>query len=288
MAGNEAERRDGRWPLGCQARPWLQTLGREALKARLPEVMVQIAAIGFSGFETALDCLPLDDPEAFHEASARANGLVLCGAHTGGKWWDAAGAESIAPLVDRARRLPALGCRRLVVSMQPLPPGATDEQIDRVAETLEQLGRACRQAADVDVAFHNHAAELADDARVIGAIVERCAAVGLGADLGWVAHAGMDVAAFLRRFGRRIAYLHVRDVTEFGPQGGFVEVGRGVLDYGAILGALDAVGYAGWLVAESEFTEHWRGATDPRETARAQFGGLRAALAAAGPAHPSA
>ena len=280
MEEDEAVTRNGRWPLGCQARPWLQTLGRETFIARLPEVMARIAAIGFGGFETALNCLPLDEPGAFHEAAARANGLTLCGAHAGGKWWDAAGAEGIAPLVERARRLPALGCRRLVVSMQPLPPDATAEQLDRAAATLGQLGRACRRAADVEVVFHNHAGELADDARVIGTIVERCAPeeVGLGADLGWVAHAGLDVAAFLRRFRSRIAYLHVRDVTEYGAAGGFVEVGRGALDYRAILGALDAAGYAGWLVAESEFTEYWRGATDPEETARAQLSGLRAAL----------
>ncbi len=40
------------WPLGCQARPWLQTLGREGIVERLPEVMRAIATYGFVGFET--------------------------------------------------------------------------------------------------------------------------------------------------------------------------------------------------------------------------------------------
>ena len=56
------------------------------MKARLPEVMAQIAAIGFGGFETALDCLPLDEPGTFHEASTRANGLVICGRRTLSAW----------------------------------------------------------------------------------------------------------------------------------------------------------------------------------------------------------
>lgn len=40
--------------------------------------------------------------------------------------------------------------------------------------------------------------------------------------------------------------------------------------------ALDRHGYAGWLVAESELGEGWRGLETPGDTARAQWAGLRA------------
>ncbi|MGN6562225.1 MAG: sugar phosphate isomerase/epimerase family protein [Thermomicrobiales bacterium] len=268
--------RIGQWPLGCQARPWLQTLGREALVARLPEVMGEIAAIGFAGFETALACLPLDDPAAFQAASAAANSLQLSGAHAGGRWWDPAAASEIAALVAQARRLTTLGCHQLVLSMAA-PPENDDAALECAVTTLRDLGRACRAEAGVAVAFHNHARELADDARFFQLLTARCTPeeVGLGADLGWVAHAGVDVGDFLRRFGSHVTYLHVRDVSAYGPAGTFREVGQGVLDYGAILGALDQLGYTGWLVAESEFTPHWDGLTDPQETAARQFAGLR-------------
>lgn len=271
----------GDWALGCQARPWALGWGPEDFARRLPEVMAQIAAIGFTGFETRLAHLPLDDPGGFTEA-ARATGLSLCGAHVGGKWWSPEGAASIPAIAAQARRLPALGCRRLVVS-GGVPAGATREQIAGWVETLGRLGRACREAGDVRVVFHNHAGEVADDARLFRALVEGCAPadVMLGPDLGWVALAGMAVPAFLRRFGSRIAYLHLRDVTACGPEGQLVEVGRGILDYPAILDALSALDYRGWLVVESEVTAADR-ATDPRETTRAQFHGLRAALDAAG------
>jgi sugar phosphate isomerase/epimerase len=268
-----------RWPVGCQARPWLQTLGRETLIARLPEVMGQIASAGFSGFETALACLPLDNPAAFQAAVTAANGLQLSGAHTGGRWWDPAAAGEIASLVAQARKLPALGCRQLVVSMAPLPEG--DEAApERAVAALRDLGRACRSEAGVAVAFHNHARELADDARFFQVLTARCTPdeVGLGADLGWVAHAGMDVGEFLRRFGAHVSYLHVRDVSAYGPAGTFREVGHGVLDYQAIFAALDQIGYTGWLVVESEFTPHWDGLTDPRATAARQFAGLQRAI----------
>lgn len=268
------------WPLGCQARPWLQQMGQERFSHELPRVMRQIASIGFTGFETALACLPLDVPERFIEASAAADGLVLSGAHAGGKWWDAQAAETIPTLVAKAARLPALGCTRLVVSTSGLAERLTDAQVAQLTEALGDLGRRCRAEANVSVVYHNHAGELADDARVIAAIVEQCAPedVALGTDLGWVVHAGTDVRAFLQRFGSRIAYLHVRDVTDDGTQGGFIEVGRGVLDHQAIFAELHSLGYTGWLVAESEFNPYWRGLTEPVGTATAQFDGLRSAL----------
>ncbi len=71
----------------------------------------------------------------------------------------------------------------------------------------------------------------------------------------------------------------MRDVTAIGG-GGFTEVGRGILDHGAILAALDAAAYRGWLVAESEFGPDWHGADGIAETVTAQLTGLHAALAA--------
>lgn len=276
----------GRWALGCQARPWMLAWG-ETFTERLPEVMARIAVIGFTGFETRLDRLPLNDPDQFAEATARANGLTLCGAHVGGKWWAPEGAERIPAIVAQARRLPALGCRRLVVSMAPLPPEESGVHLARLVDTLNHLGRACREAAGVEIVFHNHASELADDARVPRVLVERCPPehVMLGPDLGWVAHTGADVAAFLRRFAARIAYLHVRDITAPGSAGEWTEVGQGILDHVAILRALAALDYRGWLVAESEFpTLPTEGPVtlEPRETAVTQYHGLCAALDAAG------
>lgn len=271
--------RGGPWALGYQLRPWLQAWGRETLAARLPEVMSTVAGFGFTGFETQLGCLPLDDPAGWRAASSRANDIALCAAHTGGRWGDPDAQSLIPPLVERVARLPDLGCSRLAVSMG-LAEDAPDDELARAVECLGHLGRACRERADVTVVFHNHGRELADDARVLRAIVNGCAPddIALGADLGWVAYAGWDVVEFLRQFGDRVAYLHVRDVTGHDPSSGFLEVGRGTLAYQRILGTLVDLGYTGWLVAESELGDRWVGSEDLEETARLQFTGLRAAV----------
>lgn len=272
-----------RWPIGCATRPWLQRWGTEGLAARLPEVMRALAAIGFAGFETRLSCLPLRDPAGFGALRAAAGGIALAGAHVVGTFWEPDGAAAIPAIVAEAAALPALGCDRVVASVVPLPVPLPEADLRRLAANLGALGRALR-AVGVRLVYHNHAAEIAENARVLAALVAGCAPeeLMLGADLGWVAHAGMRVEEFIARFGARLAYAHVRDVTA-ARAGGFTEVGRGVLDHGAILAALDAAGYRGWLVAESEFGPEWHGADDLTETATAQYTGLRAALAAYAP-----
>ena len=281
--GEEATREElapGRWAIGCQVRPWLQSWGPDLLAARLPELMRQLAAIGFAGFETRLACLPLDDPRGFAAMSEDAAGLRLAGAHVVGAWCEPGAAATIEGIAADAAKLPALGCRRLVVSGVPLPAPLTEGDLERLAENLRTLGQACREHG-VLVAYHNHGAEIADDARVLEALVAACAPeeVMLAADLGWVAHAGMEVETFLRRFGARLAYAHVRDVMAYGPAGGFTEVGRGILDHRAILASLDEIGYRGWLTVESEFGPDWHGLADPVDSAAAQYAGLREVIA---------
>jgi len=269
----------GTWALGYQLRPWLQAWGRQELAARLPEVVSSVAEIGFVGIETQLGCLPLDNPAAWRDASARANGIAICAAHTGGRWGDPDAEALIPPLVERVARLPYLGCRTLVVSMG-LGPDAPDDDLARAVERIGQLGRTCREWAGVNVAFHNHGRELENEARVLRAIIDGCAAedVALAADLGWVAHAGWDVISFLQQFGNRFSYLHLRDLSENGESIGFLEVGRGALDFRRILQTLAEIGYAGWLVAESELGDRWRGSEDLEETARLQYSGLSTAI----------
>lgn len=251
--------------LGCQARPWLQAWGREELAKRLDEVMTWIADAGFAGFETTIGALPLAAPERFADWSGAAGGLRLCAAHTGGDWWH--DDVDVAAVVSQAAGLPGLGCDRLVVSGRQLADRPTVEELARFTGNLGRLDRECR-AVGVHIAYHNHAGELAHDALVLDAIVSE-SDVALAPDLGWVAYTGVDVPSFVTRFADRIDYLHVRDILD----GDFIEVGRGSLDYAAIVGELD--NYSGWYVAESELGDRWSGLTDPEATVAAQYDGLR-------------
>lgn len=265
-----------RWQFGCQARPWLQEMGQDAFREALPSVMQQIAGIGFAGFETALTCLPLDHPDVFAEWREQANGLALAGAHTGGAWWDPDKAASIPGLLLSVAHLPDLGCARLLVSIGREAAALDDQALEKMVIALRTLGEGAAQHG-VEVAIHNHAHELRDDARILRALVTGTSAADLklGADIGWVVHGGWDPVTFLLEFGDRVTYFHIRDVVKRNGTSGFIEVGRGSMDWPSIIRDGGLARFDGWLAAESEFGDLWLGHTDPAQTAAAQLAGMR-------------
>ena len=256
-------------------------LGRGIFRGRPPGAAAQLATTGFTGFEARLDYLPLADRDAGAVLPGAA-GMTLGGARVGGKWWAPDEAARIPPLVEQAARLPALGCHHLVVSMAPLPPGAGAAGLTRFAGTLGRLGGPAERWGSPSSPTITRV--LVQFSRVLATLVERCAPedLMLGADLVWVARTGYDVSAFLRRFGPRIAYLHLRDLTQPGDAGAFTEIGRGVLDYPAILTTLAEFDYRGRLVVESEFAAEAYSSVEPRKIAAIESGGPRAARAVVG------
>ena len=65
---------------------------------------------------------------------------------------------------------------------------------------------------------------------------------------------GDDALAFIRRFGRKIIYTHIKDYDV--KKNVFTELGRGNtrLDVGQCLKALKKTGYDGWLTVELDKT----------------------------------
>ena len=100
------------------------------------------------------------------------------------------------------------------------------------------------------------------------------ATVGLALDTAELTVAGQDAAAWIRRFGRRVRHLHLKDALAVDTldeyrapdaeralllAGGerriprwFGELGSGLVDWPAVMGALRDTGYAGWLIVESD------------------------------------
>ena len=63
---------------------------------------------------------------------------------------------------------------------------------------------------------------------------------------------GEDPAVAVERFGDRIAHVHVKDAAGRFPDFSFPPLGRGTLDFPALLQALRRIGYAGSLTVEYE------------------------------------
>jgi inosose dehydratase len=99
---------------------------------------------------------------------------------------------------------------------------------------------------DIRLAIHNHGPE--DDHfpspyAVRDAVEGYDSRIGLCIDVGHTARAGVDPAEAIRRCHERLHDVHLKDLDTTAREGRSVEMGRGVLDVGAILEALLRIGY---------------------------------------------
>src|SRR5262249_36115953 len=137
----------------------------------------------------------------------------------------------------------------------------------RFGEALTEVAEHLR-ARGVRMAYHHHMGTVVETEPEIDHLMAVTGeAVGLLLDTGHLTYAGGDVVGVARRHGRRIVHVHCKDVRsavladarrrdqsflDAAVAGVFTVPGDGCVDYGAVLAALKAVGYAGWLVVEAE------------------------------------
>lgn len=110
-------------------------------------------------------------------------------------------------------------------------------------------------------AYHNHDFEmipLPDGSYPIDHLLGET--VPFEPDLAWMAVAGVDPLPWLAKYAGRIPAVHVKDLAPPGTaldEGGFADVGHGVMDWQALWDASVAAG-AGLMVAEHDQPSDWR------------------------------
>jgi len=161
------------------------------------------------------------------------------------------------------------------------------ERLTEVAEHLRERG--------LRLAYHHHIGTVVETEEEIDRLMEVAGeTVGLLLDTGHLAYAGGSLLRVARRHARRLAHVHCKDVRpgvlaearrsdrsflDAVLAGVFTVPGDGVVDYGALLPVLKAVGYSGWLVVEAEQDP---AVANPATYARLGFLNLSRAAAAAG------
>ncbi|GAC1665529.1 MAG: myo-inosose-2 dehydratase [Candidatus Limnocylindrales bacterium] len=218
------------------------TVALAARRLRLAEVYASIRATVDGPTEAALD-----DCRDRLELLVRAGGEVLCIA------FDMS--DDRAAWAGRAA--------------DPATPRLTADGWSRTIALLHTIAAETR-ASGARIAFHPHAGTYIETP----AEVERLAAsipadvLPFCLDVGHYLVGGGDPVAALRRFGERVAHVHLKDVDpdvlgalrtgEAGGFGGairarlFTELGAGALDLAGVLGALAERRYAGWLMVEQD------------------------------------
>jgi sugar phosphate isomerase/epimerase len=216
-------------PLGVQ----LYTV-RSLVDNDLPGTLAAIRKIGYQTVETFVAEYKMKAGD-LRQAILNA-GLTVPSAHFG--------YPDFGTRFDYAKEL---GVECMVCSSIPPTIANSADGYKRAADQYNQWGEQAKQMG-IKFGFHNHNAEFKvyDGSPGLEILLANTdpALVQWQMDCYWVAQAGFDPVEMLRKHGKRLQSLHLKDrkpnvpiSTETGPGSAhFTEVGTGTLDWPTILG----------------------------------------------------
>jgi len=160
--------------------------------------------------------------------------------------------------------------------------GLPEAQWRTFVQGVEHVARAVREQAGLRCVFHHHAAGFVETADEVSKLLELTDAklVGLCFDTGHLRFGGGDPLATLRRHRDRIWHVHFKDCSPSVhhqsraegwdyfrslKQGIFCELGKGDVDFAAVIAELRRTKYTGWIVVEQDVLP---GMGAPREFAQ--------------------
>lgn len=147
-------------------------------------------------------------------------------------------------------------------------PEFSSTQWQQLIQGLHTLGRIAHDF-NMQVAYHYHAGTGVFSEQEIDYLMQHTSPqlVSLLLDTGHAAFAGIDPIHLIKKYGRRIRYVHLKDIREdifyqvqhqklsfmdAVRQGVFTVPGDGKLDFATVLRELRQLDYQGWLIVEAE------------------------------------
>jgi inosose dehydratase len=138
------------------------------------------------------------------------------------------------------------------------------EDIKNLGSRMNTLGKVA-QDFGLTLGYHPHFGTIGETRQGLGRVLEATDPrwVKLIADVAHLALGGSDPAEVIRTYGERLCFLHLKDlrkeiaavarqdrnlVSGKGPP--FCEIGLGIVNFAAVVQALRAVRFPGWVVVE--------------------------------------
>lgn len=218
------------------------------LQMPFPELLAEVAAIGYTGVET-IGTHNLSAEEM--KSLLRKHGLKACSTHVALK--------TLQSDLDGVIAFnQAIGNQVIVVPfLAPEDRGTTSAAWTALGGQLDMLGQRCT-AEGMQLLYHNHAFEMEtiEGKLAIDWMMEAASAanVGFEMDLAWVARGGVSGVELLGRYQGRCPRVHCKDLAPAGQnedQMGFADVGHGTLDWASLLPAAKKAG-AEWYIVEHD------------------------------------
>ena len=246
------------------------------------DLLQSLAEAGYSGVDLGpLGFLGLGDEL---RDRLRHFGLGLAGGWVQLPFTDDAGFDAALPALDDALRAFAVAAAESPDRL-PLPTLADDGSLlrraapgrgtevdpvgaaawDRMRANAERAAARVR-AAGFEPTFHHHAGTFVESPAEIDRFLADID-IDLTLDTGHLVLAGGDPVDALHRWGSRINHLHLKDVDravlqrvlaqgggmrEVWSSGAFVAFGSGDIPLDAVMAAVDALDFDGWIVVEQD------------------------------------
>jgi sugar phosphate isomerase/epimerase len=165
---------------------------------------------------------------------------------------DQAVRDQAAEIIRQSAGLAALAGAKVILLPVGQPETLTPEQ---ARDTLVAVLKSCTPEAEksgVIYAVENVGQALARSADNLIEIVERVnsPACQVYYDVGNATAQGADVGADMRKLGKRIAMMHVKDWRRTDGKREVVIIGEGQVDWPAVAEAAQKIGYQGYLTLE--------------------------------------
>ncbi len=170
---------------------------------------------------------------------------------------------------------------------QPDVPSLTTEGRARALDLIHQVAREAKSSGH-PVVYHPHTGTFVETPAEVEWLLGSTDAdlVGLCLDVGHYIVGGGDPVDAIRRYGRRIRHVHMKDVDpgvleqlRAGALPGFLdaleariftELGNGVLDVLGVVRELATLDYSGWIMCEQDTT--WRPPAESAAISRSVLG----------------
>jgi inosose dehydratase len=239
------------------------------------EAIEQISAVGYPGIQLRANVLKEHpDPKTLGAALAE-HKLTFVALSSGDAQLDPAKEKEMLELhTQHAKYLQAAGGKYLQVigagNPKNAPANWTTADYKREGQLLTEIGKRAAEYG-IQTGFHNHMNTIGQTPEATDAIMDAADPkyVKLELDVAHYLQGGGDPAAAVRKYKRRLLFLHLKDTKPSSAHGGyeFAELGQGRVDFKALLAALKETHFRGWGIVELD-GERPGSTRTPEESAR--------------------